>query len=106
MSLQGISLVALGGEHALRLTEQRSRALPIVKKRETGPFCKELRCGRGPLVWLRGPGGAWYESQERRYQEKGNQGDTILDSLEPAMAAAAPHILFQFDKIDFVAGAE
>jgi hypothetical protein len=47
----------------------------------------------------------WHESQERRDKDKGSQGDTICKSLEPAVAAA-PHILFQFDKIDFVAGAE
>jgi hypothetical protein len=58
-------------------------------------------------MWLvRRSGGTWYESQKRRYQDKDRQGDTILESLAPAVAAAAPHILFQFDKIDFVAGAE
>jgi len=100
-------LIALGREQSLRLTEQRSRALPIVKERETGPFRKELcRSGR-PLMWsLRSSVAPWHESQERRDKDKGSQGDTIRKSLEPAVAAAAPHILFQFDKIDFVARAE
>ena len=81
--------------------------MPIVKERETGPFRKELRRGGRPLMWsLGGAGGTWYESQERRDKDKGSQGDMILESLEPAVAAAAPHILFQFDKIDFVARAE
>jgi hypothetical protein len=104
--MQGISFVALGREQSFRFTEQRSRALPIVKERETGPFSKELcRSGR-PLMWLvRGSGGTWDESQKRCYKDKDRQPDAILESLAPAVAAAAPHILFQFDKIDFVAGA-
>jgi hypothetical protein len=107
VGVQGISLIALGREQSLCLTEQRRRALPIVKERETGPFRKELCRGGRPLMWSLGSsGGTWYESQERRDKDNGSQGDTIRKSLEPAVAAAAPHILFQFDKIDFVARAE
>jgi hypothetical protein len=107
VGVQRISSVALGREQSLRLTEQRSRALPIVKKRETGPFRKELCRGGWPLVWSLGSsGGTGYESQERRDKDNGSQGDTIRKSLKPAFAAAAPHILFQFDKIDVVARAE
>jgi hypothetical protein len=81
--------------------------LPIVKERETGPFREELCRGDWPLMWsLRSSGGTWHESQERRDKDNGSQSDTIRKSLEPAVAAAAPHSLFQFDKIDFVAGAE
>jgi len=52
----------------------------------------------------RGSGGTWYETQKHRYQDNHNQADTILESLEPTVSAAAPHILFQFDKTDFVTG--
>ena len=100
-------MIALGGKQRFRLAEQRRRALPIVKERETGPFLKELCRGGRPFMWsLRDSGGAWNERQKRRDQDKDRQGDSPLESLRPAAATTAPHLLFQFDRIDFVSGAE